>query len=77
MNCNTLFQVQTNFEQVGERQFLSVIVDADNVNHVVIFMTGQIPFPEGSAGLSKSSRYCIFKLYILSLHPRVLAGLPP
>lgn len=32
-----------------------MIVDADNVNHVVIFMTGQIPFPEGSAGLSKSS----------------------
>lgn len=43
--------VQTNFQQVGERHFLTVIVDADNINHVVVFLTGQIPFPDGTAGL--------------------------
>uniref|UniRef100_A0A1B6LN33 Uncharacterized protein n=1 Tax=Graphocephala atropunctata TaxID=36148 RepID=A0A1B6LN33_9HEMI len=43
--------VQINFEVIGERQFLSVVTDADNVNHIVIFMTGQLPFPDGMAGL--------------------------
>ncbi|XP_046684096.1 LOW QUALITY PROTEIN: protein OPI10 homolog [Homalodisca vitripennis] len=43
--------VQTNFQQIAERQFVSVVSDADNVNHIVIFMTGQILFPDGFAGL--------------------------
>jgi hypothetical protein len=34
------FQVQTDFQQVGETQFLINIPDADNINHVVIFLTG-------------------------------------
>ncbi|KAG8281005.1 hypothetical protein J6590_068060 [Homalodisca vitripennis] len=44
--------VQTNFQQIAERQFVSVVSDADNVNHIVIFMTGQILFPDGFAGLT-------------------------
>ena len=43
-------QVQS-FEQVGETQFLTTIHDADNINHIVVFMTGTIPFPQGMGGL--------------------------
>lgn len=43
-------QVNTQFEQVGETQFLCTIPDADSINHVVVFMTGQVPFPEGAGG---------------------------
>ncbi|XP_075213375.1 protein OPI10 homolog [Lycorma delicatula] len=43
--------VQTDFQQVGEKQFLITIPDADDINHVAVFMTGTIPFPEGVAGL--------------------------
>ncbi|XP_064106688.1 protein OPI10 homolog [Macrobrachium nipponense] len=42
--------VQTNFEQVGETQFLTVIPEADNINHVVVFLTGSQPFPVGLGG---------------------------
>jgi len=39
------------FEQVGETQFLTTIHDADNINHIVVFMTGTVPFPQGMGGL--------------------------
>ncbi|KAI8783467.1 hypothetical protein BgiMline_023652 [Biomphalaria glabrata] len=39
--------VQTDFHPVNETQFLFNIPEADNINHVVIFMTGQTPFPDG------------------------------
>ncbi|XP_046560052.1 protein Hikeshi-like [Haliotis rubra] len=42
--------VQTDLQQVSETQFLFNITDADNINHVVLFMTGQTPFPEGFGG---------------------------
>jgi hypothetical protein len=45
-----LFQVQS-FEQVGETQFLTTIHDADNINHIVVFMTGTVAFPQGMGGL--------------------------
>jgi hypothetical protein len=45
-----VLQVQS-FEQVGETQFLTTIHDADNINHIVVFMTGTIPFPQGMAAL--------------------------
>lgn len=43
--------VQTDFQLVGEKQFLINIPKAENINHVVVFMTGAIPFPEGCGGL--------------------------
>lgn len=43
-------QVQTNFQQCGETQFLTVIPEADNINHVVVFLTGTQPFPDGLGG---------------------------
>ncbi|XP_055614213.1 protein OPI10 homolog [Uranotaenia lowii] len=42
--------VQTDFQQVSDAQFLINIPEADNVNHVVVFLTGTTPFPEGMAG---------------------------
>lgn len=42
--------VQTDFQQISDSQFVINIAEADNVNHVVVFLTGTIPFPEGLAG---------------------------
>uniref|UniRef100_A0A2M4BZV4 Uncharacterized protein n=1 Tax=Anopheles marajoara TaxID=58244 RepID=A0A2M4BZV4_9DIPT len=42
--------VQTDFQQISDTHFLITIPDADNVNHVVVFLTGTAPFPEGMAG---------------------------
>ncbi|XP_018401602.1 PREDICTED: protein OPI10 homolog [Cyphomyrmex costatus] len=42
--------VQTDFQQVGENQFLITIPDADNINHIVVFLTGIIPFLDGMGG---------------------------
>jgi hypothetical protein len=45
-----LFQVQTEFQPISEVQFVATIPDADSINHIVVFLTGAIPFPEGTAG---------------------------
>ncbi|XP_018372902.1 PREDICTED: protein OPI10 homolog [Trachymyrmex cornetzi] len=42
--------VQTDFQQVGENQFLITIPDADNINHIVVFLTGTVPFSDGMGG---------------------------
>ncbi|XP_017881500.1 protein OPI10 homolog [Ceratina calcarata] len=42
--------VQTDFQQIGENQFLITVPDADNINHIVLFLTGTIPFPDGTGG---------------------------
>lgn len=42
--------VQTDFQQVSEMQFLITIPDADNVNHLVVFLTGVQAFPEAMGG---------------------------
>ncbi|KAF4522915.1 hypothetical protein B566_EDAN012073 [Ephemera danica] len=38
---------QTLPDQISETQFVFTIPDADSINHVVVFMTGTAPFPEG------------------------------
>ncbi|XP_015437495.1 PREDICTED: protein OPI10 homolog [Dufourea novaeangliae] len=42
--------VQTDFQQIGENQFLITVPDADNINHIVVFLTGSVPFPDGTGG---------------------------
>ncbi|KAJ8299012.1 hypothetical protein KUTeg_023072 [Tegillarca granosa] len=42
--------VQTDIQQVSETQFLFNIPDATDINHIVIFLTGQTPFPDGLGG---------------------------
>lgn len=43
-------QVQTDVQQVGETQFLFNIPEADNINHIVLFLTGTISLPDRMAG---------------------------
>jgi hypothetical protein len=40
--------VSTAWEQAGPTNVVAEIQDADSVNHVVVFLTGAVPFPEGS-----------------------------
>ena len=42
--------VQTDFQQIGENQFLITVPDADNINHIVVFLTGSVSFPDGTGG---------------------------
>jgi len=42
--------VQTNWEQISPTNCVCELEDADSINHVVIFLTGQIPFPDGMGG---------------------------
>ncbi|KAJ8927817.1 hypothetical protein NQ314_019699, partial [Rhamnusium bicolor] len=42
--------VQTEFQPITTTQFVTTINDADNINHIVVFLTGAVPFPEGTAG---------------------------
>lgn len=43
-------QVQMDFQRVEEGKLLLNIPEADNINHIVIFLTGVIPLPAGLAG---------------------------
>ncbi len=42
--------MNTNVEQVDGNSFLLNMEGADTVNHVVVFLTGQIPFAQGFGG---------------------------
>jgi len=42
--------VITDCQQVSEAQFLFNLDNYDSINHVVVFMTGAAPFPEGLGG---------------------------
>ncbi|XP_067996258.1 protein Hikeshi isoform X3 [Melanerpes formicivorus] len=43
-------QVQAAPQQVAEDKFVFDLPDYENINHVVVFMLGTIPFPEGMGG---------------------------
>ena len=43
-------QVQTQAQQVDETHCVFSIDNAASVNHIVIFLTGTIPFPDGMGG---------------------------
>ena len=38
------------FQRISDNQFSIVIPDIESVNHIVIYMTGEMPFPDGLAG---------------------------
>lgn len=59
------FQVQTDFVQLSDNQFVSTIQDADNINHVVIFLTGVMALPEGMGAKGKT-------MTLISLKPNSL-----
>lgn len=41
--------VQTDIQQVDDNRFLFSIPQADSANHIVLFLTGAVPFPDGYA----------------------------
>lgn len=43
-------QVQGNPQQVADNQFLFVLESPDSVRHIVVFMTGEVPFSDGFGG---------------------------
>lgn len=51
INFNLILQVQTDFAPVSQTQFLTTITEADNINHLVVFLTGMVPLPPGTAGM--------------------------
>lgn len=57
-------QVQTEFQQISDRQCVTTIADADNINHIVVFLTGNIPFPEGTAGQGNIFIFIFFFFFI-------------
>lgn len=42
--------MKTDFQQASPTQFVTVVEDADNINHIVVFLTGTQPFPDGYGG---------------------------
>jgi len=42
--------VSTNWEQVSPTNCVAELSDADSINHVVVFLTGERPFPDGLGG---------------------------
>lgn len=42
--------VQTDAVQVAPDKFVFTLADYENVNHVVVFMLGSVPFPAGTGG---------------------------
>ncbi|XP_050426860.1 protein OPI10 homolog [Adelges cooleyi] len=42
--------VRTDFERLEETKFMINIQSAESVNYICVFLTGLIPFPEGTAG---------------------------
>ena len=52
--CDHIFsfklQIQTDFQQVTENQFVLSLAEPDKVHHIVIFLLGTVAFPEGMGG---------------------------
>jgi len=42
--------VATNWEQISPTNCAIELPEAENVNHIVVFLTGQTPFPDGMGG---------------------------
>lgn len=43
-------QVNTNVQQAGVDEYFITLEDAATLNHIVVFLTGQVPFSEGFGG---------------------------
>jgi len=42
--------VQTDAQQIGPTQFVFNLSDFESIRHVVVFLTGVTPFPDGTGG---------------------------
>lgn len=43
-------QVNTNFQQAAPNQFFFTLEHVEGIHHIVVFLTGQVPFAEGFGG---------------------------
>lgn len=43
-------KVQTDAQQVGPTQFVFNLADVERIHHVIVFLTGVTPFPDGMGG---------------------------
>ena len=43
-------QVNTNVQQASASEFYLTLDEVESINHVVVFLTGQVPFAEGFGG---------------------------
>ena len=44
------WQVNTNVQQSGPNQFYLTLEQVESINHIVVFLTGQVPFSAGFGG---------------------------
>ena len=44
------FQVDTNIQDAGGGQYYFTLEQVEGLNHIVVFLTGQVPFTEGFVG---------------------------
>lgn len=67
------FQLQTDFTQISESDFVTEVANADSINHVVVFLTGVQSFPEnlGGSGFFYFVYYS-FKIFYVILSYRFL-----
>lgn len=42
--------MQTDAQQIGPTQFVFNLTDVESIHHVVVFLTGVTPFPDGMGG---------------------------
>ncbi|KAG2456422.1 EED protein, partial [Polypterus senegalus] len=49
-DSSILIAVQTDVQQVAEDKFVFNLPEYENVNHIVVFMLGTVPFPDGMGG---------------------------
>ncbi len=50
LHYSVLLQVNTNVQQANDNTFVLTLDHAESINHVVVFLTGQVPFSEGFGG---------------------------
>uniref|UniRef100_A0A914S5Y2 Hikeshi-like domain-containing protein n=1 Tax=Parascaris equorum TaxID=6256 RepID=A0A914S5Y2_PAREQ len=54
--------LQADFVQAGETEFVTEVSDASSINHVVVFLTGVTPFPDGTGG--SGWLYVVHRVYL-------------
>ena len=49
-HTHTHIQVNTNVQQASASEFYLTLEEVETINHVVVFLTGQVPFSDGFGG---------------------------
>ena len=49
-HCAAHAQVNTSVQSAGPNQFFFTLEQVEGINHIVVFLTGELPFSDGFAG---------------------------